>query len=281
MNDPLNIGFSPCPNDTFIFDALINKKIDLGGIEYQPFIRDVEELNRNAFSSVLPVTKLSFHAYAPVANDDYLLRSGGALGRGCGPILIANDIDILSKKELKDLAVAIPGKFTTANFLLSMAYPDLLNKKEMIFSDVESAVLNGTVDLGLIIHENRFTYEARDLKKIRDLGEFWEQTTGDPIPLGAIVISRHLPPDIIKQVQHSLKESVEFALREPGSSKEYVKKYSQELDDKVIESHIELYVNQFSVDIGEEGERAIRSLYRIAEEREVISNMRSDIFVEN
>ena len=187
----ISLGYSPCPNDTFIFDALVHGRIDCEGLEFDVHLGDVEELNRLAFAGKLDMTKLSYHAFAYLTDAYRLLPAGSALGHNCGPLLIAREP--LDAASLSDAPVAIPGRYTTANFLLSLAYPHLRNKQEVLFSDIESGVASGRYRAGLIIHENRFTYADHGLVKLRDLGEYWEETTGFPIPLGGIVLRRTFP----------------------------------------------------------------------------------------
>ena len=262
MQTKLTLGYSPCPNDCFIFDALVHKKIDTEGLDFTVQLEDVETLNRKALAGDLDITKLSFHAYAYVMQQYILLRAGSALGFNCGPLLI-------SKKEIKDLqhdirTVAIPGKLTTANFLLSLAFPDLSNKIEYVFSDIENAVLREEVDAGLIIHENRFTYEAKGLKKVMDLGEYWDSLIHAPIPLGGIVIKRDLDPALQQKVNRLIRNSVEFAFANPESSMPYVKAHAQEMSEAVMKKHIALYVNDFSIDLGETGSQAIALMFEKA-----------------
>jgi 1,4-dihydroxy-6-naphthoate synthase len=207
----LSLGFSPCPNDCFMFDAIVNKRIDLEGLELSVHLADVEALNKAAFARQAQVTKLSYHAYAHCARDYVLLDAGSALGRNCGPLLIS--ARPISREEVASgrLRIAIPGRYTTANFLLSLAFPEARDKTELVFSAIEPAVLSGDYDAGLIIHENRFTYETKGLKKIIDLGEYWESETGMPIPLGGIVVNRSIPHDIQRTVNRVLRRSVEYA----------------------------------------------------------------------
>ena len=194
----LTLGFSPCPNDTFIFDALVHHKIDVEGLDFEVVLADVEELNKKAFKQELDITKMSYHAYGYLTDSYVLLDAGSALGEGCGPILVAHpDMKTL---DLSTSKFAIPGKYTTANFLLSIAHPEMINKTEMLFSDIESAVLDRKVDAGLIIHENRFTYQEKGLVKLLDLGEYWEKETGKLIPLGGITIKRDLPKEVILKI---------------------------------------------------------------------------------
>jgi len=273
----LTLGFSTCPNDTFIFDAMIHGKIDTEGLEFDVVMGDVEELNRGAFAGSIQITKLSYHAYAYVADKYKLLTSGSALGRGNGPLLISKH-DFPSEK-INGLRVAIPGKYTTANLLFSTFYPDAAGKIEYLFSDIEDAIINGDVDAGVIIHENRFTYQKKGLIKIADLGERWEKLTNSPIPLGGIVIHRGLDNEIQQKVNRVLKRSITYAFDNPDSSYSFVKQFAQEMKDEVMKAHIELYVNDFSVDLGSEGKSAIINLYEKATKNGVISSVPKDIFV--
>ncbi|HEX8376860.1 MAG TPA: 1,4-dihydroxy-6-naphthoate synthase, partial [Pedobacter sp.] len=235
----LTLGFSPCPNDTFIFDALIHKKIDTEGLEFVVSYDDVETLNKKAFENELDITKLSFHAFAYLVNNYALLDAGSALGFGVGPLLLSKNPDVNLNSDLR---VGIPGKYTTANFLLSLAYPHLSNKVEMRFSDIEDALVNDEIDLGLIIHENRFTYQDKGLHKEMDLGEYWENETGCAIPLGGIVIKRTLPDEVTLKVNRVLQRSVEFAFANPKSGVAFIKSHAQSMDEAVMFKHIELYV---------------------------------------
>lgn len=259
----LTLAFSPCPNDTFIFDAIVNKRIDTKGFEFEVVMEDVETLNRNAFNGVYDITKLSFATFAEVRDKYELLNSGSALGRGCGPLVITKN-DASTTFSIKDKTVAIPGFHTTADLLFSMFYPQAKNKVEMGFSEIEDAVLSGKVDLGVIIHENRFTYEAKGLKKVSDLGELWERKTGQPIPLGGISIRKDFDVDLKATVDQLIRESVQYACANPSESKEFVKAHSQEMDEDVIRKHIELYVNEYSIDLGDEGRKAVETLLKIS-----------------
>ena len=273
----LSLGFSPCPNDTFIFDALVHNKIDTEGLEFTPVLADVEELNQMAFASKLDITKLSYHALAYLLPSYVLLDSGSALGNNCGPILIAKEE--LPQERITELKIGIPGKYTTANFLLSLAYPTATNKEELLFSEIEEAVQTGKIDAGLIIHENRFTYQQKGLKKIIDLGEFWENATGMPIPLGGIVIKRDLSPSVQQKVNRVLERSVRFALDNPAESRSYVREHAQEMEESVMYQHIDLYVNSFSVKLGELGRRAVELLFSKARNHSIIPDNQNDIFI--
>jgi 1,4-dihydroxy-6-naphthoate synthase len=285
----LTLGFSPCPNDTFIFDALIHHKIDTEGLEFEVFYDDVETLNQKAFRGELDITKLSYHAFAYVTDKYVLLDSGSALGFGVGPLLIS-DVEISisdleqnqirnSKSEIRNPLIGIPGKYTTANFLLGLAFPEAGNKQELVFSEIEDAVLDGRVDIGLIIHENRFTYQDKGLKKIIDLGDYWEKRTGCAIPLGGIVANRNLPLDVQHKINRVLRKSVEFAFANPKSGLEFIRQHAQEMSEEVMYKHIELYVNQYSVDLGEEGRKAINLLFDTAKEKGIIPEIKEEIFL--
>jgi 1,4-dihydroxy-6-naphthoate synthase len=277
----LTLGFSPCPNDTFIFDALIHHKIDTEGLDFEVFFDDVETLNQKAMQGVLDVTKLSYHAFAYVTDKYVLLDSGSALGFGVGPLLISNleiSISDLEKKSM-DYKIGIPGKYTTANFLLGLAFPEAKNKTEMVFSEIENALLDNRIDIGLIIHENRFTYQDKGLHKILDLGDYWEKQTGCAIPLGGIVINRRLPLDVQLKVNRCIRRSVEFAFANPKSGLEFIREHSQEMSEEVMYKHIGLYVNKYSIDLGEEGRKAIRLLFDKALEKEIIPPITAQIFL--
>ena len=274
----LTLGISPCPNDCFIFDAIIHNKIDTEGLEFEVFMEDVESLNQKAFNAELDITKLSFNAYAYLTKPYQLLNSGSALGKNCGPLLIAKD-DTYLKSPFSKLQIAIPGKYTTANLLLSLAYPEAKNKVEMLFSDIEDALISGKVQLGLIIHENRFTFEQKGLKKIIDLGEYWEKLTNTPIPLGGIVIKRNFPDDLKHKFNRILRNSIAFAFANPISSRNFVKANAQSLSDDVIFKHIELYVNNYSLDLGVDGKQAFKLLYDKAQEKGLIKRIQENIFL--
>lgn len=278
MSEKLSIGFSPCPNDTFIFDALVHHKIDTEGLDFDVYLGDVENLNQKAFNNELDITKISYHAFGYITDYYALLNSGSALGKGCGPLLITKDAS--NTHDLKSTKIAIPGKYTTANFLLSIAHPEATNKTEFLFSDIENAVLNSEVDAGLIIHENRFTYQEKGLKKIIDLGEYWEQTTGTLIPLGGIIIKRNLSKEIIEKVNRLIRKSIEFAFNNPDEPLNYMKKHSQEMDEVVMRQHIELYVNKYSVDLGIEGKDAITQMFNLAQQKGIIPEIKENIFID-
>lgn len=272
----LSIGFSPCPNDTFIFDALIHGKIDTEGIEFEVHMADVEELNQMAFRGDLDITKLSYHAFLHILENYIMMDSGSALGNNCGPLLIKNAG--AENPNPNDL-IAIPGKYTTANFLLNYAYPELQHKKEFLFSDIESAIKAKQVSAGLIIHENRFTYAQRGFEKVKDLGEHWEQSTGMPIPLGGIAIKRNHDKALQEKVQRLICKSLEYAFANPTDSLDFVKQHAQEMDAEVMQKHINLYVNDYSLSLGENGKAAIQKMYDFAVENKLITVTDKDLFV--
>jgi 5,8-dihydroxy-2-naphthoate synthase len=273
----LKLGFSPCPNDTFIFDAMVHGRIDTEGLEFDYFLADVEELNRKAFASEVDITKISYHAYSYVADNYIILDSGSALGHRNGPLLISKRL--IDPSELSDIKIAIPGKYTTANLLLSIAWPEAEKKVEYLFSSIEDALLNDEVDAGLVIHETRFTYSSKGLQKIADMGEYWEDLTGLPIPLGAIVINRRVPSDIAHKVNRILRRSLEYAYKDSFASYNFVSKNAKEMNATVMNNHIKLFVNEFSLSLGDRGREAISTLFRIAGEKRIIPSIHKDIFL--
>lgn len=257
----LSLGFSPCPNDTFIFDALVNGKIDTEGLEFDPVLEDVQTLNAWAAEGRLDITKLSFPALFNQSSTYAILDSGAALGKGVGPLLIAKEpIDI---KEVELRLIAIPGENTTAHFLLNYAFPQAKNKAVLLFSEIEDAVLKGNVDLGVIIHENRFTYQKKGLHKICDLGEIWESKENVPIPLGCIAIKRKLPAELQLQVDRLIRQSLDYAFEHYPRLSPYVAEHAQAMEEDVMRKHIELYVNNYSLSLGEDGKAAIRKLNEV------------------
>jgi 1,4-dihydroxy-6-naphthoate synthase len=275
----LSLAFSPCPNDCFMFDAIVHRRIDLEGLDFVVTLADIEALNQNAFNSAVDVTKLSFHAFAHCVDRYALLNAGSALGRNCGPLLISKRLIAPEELAAGDLLIAIPGKFTTANFLLGLAFPQARNRTELLFSDIEPAVLEGRVDAGLIIHENRFTYAAKGLRKIIDLGEYWESQTGAPIPLGGIVIRRALPLDVQQAVDRVVRRSVEYAFAHREASLPYVREHAQEMSEQVMYQHIDLYVNQYSVDLGDDGREAVETLFARAHATGIIPGVGAELFL--
>lgn len=252
----LTLGFSPCPNDTFIFDALVNKRIDTGDLSVEVVLEDVQTLNEWALQGRLDITKLSYGVLPLVLTDYIVLPSGGALGKGVGPLLITRT-DGIGGDAVKDSLIAIPGEHTTAHLLFSLAFPEARQKRFVLFSQIEDAVLNGRVDAGVIIHENRFTYQDRGLKKLMDLGEYWETQTGSPIPLGGIVMKRALGDSLQQRVNALIRASVEYAFRHYPAVTDYVKQYAQEMSEHVMRQHIDLYVNSYSIDLGAGGRAAV------------------------
>ena len=256
----IEIGFSPCPNDTFIFDALVNQKIDTGNLQFNAILEDVQTLNSLAIEGRLAVTKLSYGVLPLVLDTYYLLNSGSALGRGVGPLLITKNE--IANEEISNALIAIPGENTTAHLLFSLAYPNAKNKRFLRYDEIENFVLQGK-GLGVIIHENRFTYADKGLKKITDLGDYWEKETGNPIPLGGIVIKKEMNPQIRQQVDQLIKKSIEFAFSNYPDLNDYVRSHSQEMSEDVMRKHIELYVNEYSIELGEIGTNAVKKLLEV------------------
>lgn len=254
----LSIGFSPCPNDTFIFDALVNQKIDTGDYRFEPVLEDIQTLNSWAAEGRLDVTKLSFPSFFQNKSTYAMLDAGAALGKGVGPLLIAKRM--VNVPDIEHSSIAIPGENTTANFLLSFAFPMAKNKTPMLFSSIEDAVLMEKVDLGVIIHENRFTYHQKGLIKICDLGEVWEERQHAPIPLACIAAKASIPEAQRQEISALIRKSVEYAFSHYPSITDYTKAHAQEMDEAVMRQHIELYVNNYSIELGEEGKNAIAQL---------------------
>jgi 1,4-dihydroxy-6-naphthoate synthase len=273
----LTLGFSPCPNDTFIFEALVNGRIDTEGVSFDWFLADVEELNRRAMEGTVDVTKMSFHAYAMAAANYLILDSGSALGRNNGPLVVSRRK--IYPDELENALIAIPGKYTTANLLFSIFWPGASRKREYIFSDIPEAVMSGEVDAGLIIHETRFTYLSHGLKKVADTGEYWEKMTGMPVPLGGIVVHRSVNEEIAGKVSRSIRRSIEYAWADPSASVDFIRRNAREIDSAVTMEHISLFVNDFSLSLGKDGKAAIERLYSVARERNVIGAMPDRIFL--
>jgi 1,4-dihydroxy-6-naphthoate synthase len=257
-----SLGFSPCPNDTFIFDALVNKKIDTEGLDFEVHLEDVQTLNNFALENRFDFSKISYGVMPLLLETHTLLNSGGAMGIGVGPLLICKDPNI-SPDEVNHLRIAIPGKNTTAYLLFSYVYPNAKNISFYVFNEIEAAVLSGEVDAGVIIHENRFTYAQKGLYKITDLGAEWETKTKSPIALGGIVASNRIPKPIMQQVDQLIAKSVAYAFNNYPSISEYVSCHAQEMSESVMRQHIDLYVNDFSTDMGETGKNAIETLVLI------------------
>ena len=284
----LTLGFSPCPNDTFIFDALVNKKIDTEGLEFDVVLEDVETLNKWSFEKKLDITKLSYPAFFQNPDKYVLLNSGAALGKGVGPILISKQNSQHSIFNIQHSTIALPGENTTANLLFSFAYPNANNKTFMRFDKIEDFILNdstkaspgggglvGAAVLGVIIHENRFTYQQKGLHKVTDLGEYWEEKMQAPIPLGGIAVKRSIDKEISFKIDRLIRKSIEFAFGNYPLITEYVKQHSQEMSEDVMRQHIELYVNNFSIDLGNDGKQAIETLYKIATTQLPVSSIQS------
>jgi 1,4-dihydroxy-6-naphthoate synthase len=256
----LKIGFSPCPNDTFIFDALVNNKIDTEGIEFEVNLEDIQTLNNQAAERKSDITKLSFPAYFENIQHYSLLDSGAAMGKGVGPLLIAKKL--VNVPDFANCTIAIPGINTTANFLLSFAFPPLVKKVPMLFSEIENAVYNEETDLGVIIHENRFTYQQKGLMKVFDLGEIWEERQRVPIPLAGIFATATMEPELQKTVSRLIRKSVEYAFQQYPKLPAFVVDHAQTMDESVMKQHIELYVNDYTIDIGADGKKAIDLLHK-------------------
>jgi 1,4-dihydroxy-6-naphthoate synthase len=261
----IDLGFSPCPNDTFIFDALVNHKIDTKGYEFKIHLEDVQTLNEWALQGKFPISKISYGVWPLVKNNYHLLNAGGALGKGVGPLLIYKKNPARFNGEgtpnAETMTVAVPGINTTAHLLFSLAFPKVRNKKFLVFNEIEDAVLSEKVDAGVIIHENRFTYAEKGLSKWMDLGTYFEETFNAPIPLGGIIAHKDMPLDEVQLIDNLIKESVEYAFKNSYNTlPEFVKCHSQEMSEQVMRQHIDLYVNDFSIDMGVDGKKAIAQL---------------------
>ncbi len=271
----MNLGYSFCPNDTFIFYALTHGRLPLD-FSVNEVLEDVETLNQWAVAGKLEMTKISYHAYAHVMDGYIALRAGGALGRGVGPLLVA-------RQPISDMAgktIASPGALTTAHLLLTLSQPESIQIVTMRYDEIMPAVERGEVDAGLIIHESRFTYPQHGLVKLLDLGEWWEAETGLPIPLGAILARRDLPAETLKKLNAAVKHSLEYAYAHPQEPKAYIRQHALEMEDSVMQAHIDLYVNEFSLDVGSEGERAVQELFRRARARGLIPDSSLPLFVD-
>jgi len=277
----LTLGFSPCPNDTFIFDALVNHKINIRDLEFDVVLEDVQTLNELALQGKLDISKISYGVLPLVLKNYILLNSGGALGKGVGPLLITNKERGISNKEVNDVVIAIPGENTTAHMLFSLAFPDAKRKLFKVFNEIEDTILSGEADAGVIIHENRFTYHLRGLKKLMDLGEYWEKQTRLPIPLGGIVAKRSLDKSVTTKIDALIKESVQYAYQfHHDELTDYVKKHSQEMSEDIMRQHVDLYVNNFSVDLGEAGKGAVIKLLEVYSQLHARFRFENDIFIE-
>lgn len=270
----LSFGFSPCPNDTFMIDAMLHEKLEASNYSFEPVIEDVEELNERALRGELDLTKLSYHAFMHVTDKYQMLPAGSALGFGVGPLLIAKKH--LSENEIEQARIALPGKWTTANWLFSLRYPAAENKVDMLFSEIEGAVASGAVDAGVIIHENRFTYAERGFTRIIDLGTYWEDQTKLPIPLGGIAIRKSLSLETKKDIARVLKSSIQYAFDHPGTGSDFIRAHAQEMAPDVLKKHIELYVNAFSLDLGGLGRKAVRKMFELSVQQGLIENQSAD-----
>ena len=273
----LTLGFSPCPNDTFIFEAMVHGRVDTEGLEFNWFLADVEELNRRALEGTVDITKMSYHAYARAAAGYLILDSGSALGRSNGPLVVSRRP--ISPGELDNALIAIPGLYTTANLLFSIFWPGATRKREYLFSDIPEAVLSGEADAGLIIHETRFTYRAMGLGLVADTGTMWEEMTGLPVPLGGIVVNRSLDPEVAAKVSRTIRRSIGYARTSPRESAAFIRRHARETEEEIAREHIKLYVNDFSLSLGEEGRQAIRKLFAVAHEKGVIESLPERIFL--
>lgn len=299
----LTLGFSPCPNDTFIFDALVNKKIDTGGLDFEVILEDVETLNQWALQGKLDISKLSFPAFFQSSANYILLNAGSALGKGVGPLLVAKEGSRqgavgsrqwaedsrhpensggipMAREAGGDSSIALPGVNTTAHLLFSFAYPEALNKKFMLFSAIEDAVVNSEAELGVIIHENRFTYQQKGLHKVLDLGEYWEDKMNVPIPLGGIAVKRAIGRDTGLKIDQLIRKSLEYAFSNYPLITGYVKQHSQAMSEEVMRQHIDLYVNNYSLALGEEGKQAIVILHDVFQKmQDTASGQHTDLFL--
>jgi len=276
-NAKLSLGFSPCPNDTFIFHALVHGRVPCDGISFSERLEDVETLNRMALGGLLDVSKVSYHLLGRILKDYLLLRSGGALGRGCGPLLVAREP--LDPAKLKGKKIALPGQFTTAALLLRLFDPSLSDLVYLPFEKIMGAVADGSVDAGVIIHESRFTFASLGLRQVLDLGQWWECETGHPIPLGGIAARRSLGRNTLLALEQGLTRSVRYAFDHPGEARPYIRAHSQEMSDQVCDAHIGLYVNDYSLGLGSEGEAAVRLLLERATAAEIIPPSSEPLFI--
>lgn len=256
----LKLGISPCPNDTFIFDAMLHGKIDTEGIEFNYILEDVETLNKMALGASLDLSKVSYGVVPKLLPNYRLLDAGGAMGKGVGPMFISKNNDILSSNSLNELSVILPGIHTTAHLLFSLAFPEIRKKIFLPFHEIENAVLSGMADTGVIIHENRFTYASKGLHKLSDLGDIWETNTGLPIPLGGIVSKRSLDTTLSRKINRIIRKSLAHAFENRKVLPPFVTANAQEMEESVMRKHIELYVNDFSLGLGSLGRSAVWKL---------------------
>ena len=254
MQDRLRLNISPCPNDTFMFEAMVSGRIDCEGLDFNVSFHDIEELNRMAIAEDVDISKISYAILSLIANRYTLLESGSAMGFGNGPLLVARSRNVRLKR------VAVPGRHTTANLLMTKLFPNITDKPEFLFSDIADVVLSGECDAGVLIHEGRFAYMEKGLELVADLGLLWEERTGLPLPLGAIVASNRVSSEIISAVERIIGRSIGFAMENPAISREFVRSHARELSDEVIDAHIDMFVNRYSVTLGTEGRAAIEAL---------------------
>lgn len=275
----LTLAFSPCPNDTFMFYALLHQKVDCEGLDFRFVTDDVETLNQRAMEGIYPVSKISYHAYLYLTEKYCMLQSGSALGFGTGPLLISNIK--YDTAQLPDLTMAVPGQFTTANLLRKLLLPEPERVHEMVFSDIENCVLNRKADCGVIIHENRFTYAQKGLYCMADLGLLWESRTGLPVPLGGIAVRKDIDAETAQAFARTLKRSIQWAFAHPEKTMSFVKQYAQEMDEDVMQKHIRLYVNNYSENLGNTGTEAVFRMFEIAHSKGMIGQVdRNDVFLQ-
>ena len=277
MDRKLKLAYSTCPNDTFIFYALAHNLIDCSGLKFEIKLADVETLNQCAKSGAFDISKLSFAAIGHLMEKYALLRSGAAIGRGCGPLLLAKpgfDIEQLSLKK-----IAVPGMWTTASMLLGLYLSEKPRAVPMPFEQIMPAIQRGEYDCGVIIHEGRFTYREYDLVSIIDLGEWWEEKTSLPIPLGGIAVRRDITSAVARKIEDSIRSSMEYSFNHRKEADDYIKRYAQEMSSKVIRQHIDLYVNEFTLNLGKEGEEAVKMLFRMARDSKILPESNSPLFI--
>jgi len=274
----LKLAFSTCPNDTFMFDGLVNQRIDTGSLRFSLHLADIEELNESAESAIPDITKISIAAFAGISGKYELLLSGAAIGFGNGPLVVSKHK--IYPDELNDVSIAIPGERTTANLLMSILYPEAKKKQVFLFSDIEEVVLEHEADAGVLIHETRFTYEKKGLRKVCDLGQEWEQHTGLPVPLGGIAIRRSLGQQLKTEINHKLGESIRFAMQNPRVPLDFMKKYAQDMNEEVMYKHVDLYVNEFSVAVGDQGKRSVETLLEKGFEAGILPEAKKPVFLQ-
>lgn len=266
----LTLNISPCPNDTFMFEALLNHRIDTEGLEFELNFDDIEQLNERVIGNQTDISKISYAILPQIVGRYKVLDSGSALGRGNGPLLVSRNANVLcehsSENNLRSLRIAVPGEHTTANLLMSNIFPSITEKHFMLFSDIADAVATGRYDAGVLIHEGRFTYADKGLQLVADLGHEWERTSGLPLPLGAIVVSSDLPTEVTQRFDRVLRRSVEYAISNPSISRTFVKAHAQELEDKVVDNHIAMFVNQYSISLSSEGRAAVVELTGVTDQ---------------